>query len=158
MAYSSIAQIRANDAKFVNSVDITDAIITDRIDEADQQIEIDLSNVVDFTLVTDTPVGCPDYINKLSKYKATELTLVYYYGAKREAEVQTDRQYWANLYKLLLDKILAGEIALGTPGTMVSSFTYDVKEDVKPALGMGEQGGFIDESDLEDQRDFYSGD
>lgn len=154
MAYSSVTQARANDSKLVSAV-ISDGIITDRIDMADEIVETDLSNIVDFTLVTDTPAGCPGYINQLSQYKTMELSLVNLYGAKREAEIQTDRQYWANLYKILLDKIIAGKIDLGTAGLGNNTFQNNVREDVIPALGMGEDAGFIDEDDLERQRDEY---
>lgn len=154
MAYSTVAQCRANDSKMVIG-SIIDAKITDRISEADKCVKVDLSNVIDFTLVTDTPTGCPNYINQLSQYKTMELSLVNLYGAKREAEQQTDRQYWAGLYKILLDKILAGEIDTSAVAGNSPDFIYDVRHDIPPALGMGDDAGHIDDDDIEAQREDY---
>ena len=154
MAYSSIAQVRSNDSKMV-LVAIADAKITDRIGEADKCVKVDLSNVINFTLVTDTPTGCPNYINQLSQYKTMELSLVNLYGAKREAEQQTDRQYWANLYKILLQKIIDGDVDTSAVANNQGSFVYDVRHDIPPALGMGDDAGHIDDDELETQREDY---
>ena len=45
MAYSTIAQIRASNKKLEDSTEVPDAVITDRIAEADNTIKVDLSKI-----------------------------------------------------------------------------------------------------------------
>jgi hypothetical protein len=151
--YSAVSQLRSNVPRLTATV-IPDADVEDRIDESDDIVETDLSKVVDFSTVTAADATTtPKYINQLSQYKAAELSLVAKYGAKRMVETQSDRQYWEKMYNDLLEKILNGEIditdeALGSP-----DYQNNVKEDVPPAIGMGEYSGHIDDDDLEEQRE-----
>lgn len=154
--YSSVAQLRANCPILTVAV-ISDVDVTSRIDEADNFIETKLSKVIDFSLVVDTPAGCPIYINKLSQFKTAELCFVAKYGAKRSVEEQTDRQYWAKCFDELLKEIIDGDIDLGLPGVATGSFVYDVKKDIPPALGMGEEAEFINDDDREALNEKYGG-
>lgn len=148
MSYSTIAELRAN-SSLLTLGNIADADVTNRITQADNIIESDLSNYIDFTLITTTP----KYINLLSQYKTCELCLVYLYAATRKAEDSSDIEYWKNNYNLLLQKIIDGAIIL-TDGSGVSiakgtsTFSNNAKEGIKPALGMGEFGDFKSKSDL----------
>ena len=148
MAYSSVAQFRSNIPRIPIGT-MADAAVEDRIDFADDQVEVDLSKVVDFTLVTDTPAGCPTFINKLSQYKTAEMCCVSKFGAKRMVEEQSDRQYWERMYNDLLKAIMASEIDLDDVGFAGMDYTNDVKNDVQPALGMGEEGEYVNETDNE---------
>jgi len=156
MAYSSITQLRKNCPIFLVTT-ISDADVTDRIDEADNFIITKLSSIVDFTLVIDTPAGCPIYINKLSQFKTAELCLVAKYGAKRQVDEQSDRQYWAGCFTELLDEIIAGHINLGAPGIATGTFVNDVKKDIPPALGMGEEAEFINDDARKSLNEKYGG-
>jgi len=157
--YSTVSQLRSNVPRITVDVMETEDVI-DKINQADSILEQDLANVVDFTSmpsITDDP-ATPNYINLLSQYKTAEMCLVSRYGAKRRVEEQSDRQYWERMYNELLQKILAGGVDLGDYSAGTSTFDYNTKEDVPPALGMGEYGGHIDESDLETQRENYGND
>ena len=134
---------------------MADADVTDRIDFADDQVEVDLSKVIDFTLVTDTPAGCPKYINKMSQYKTAVMCCVSKWGAKRRVDEQSDRQYWERMYKELLQAILDGTIDIADEDFGGAVFTNDVKNDVQPALGMGEDAEYVNNDDLEDIRADY---
>jgi hypothetical protein len=150
---SSVAQLRSN----VPIIDITvlaDASVEDRIDEADKFIESKLSKIIDFDEVTYADgTTTPEYINLLSQYKTAELSLVAVYGLKRDVDGQVDIEYWKKAFMELLMEIMNGEIDITDEAIGSIAFTNNVREDVPPALGMGEQGGFIDEDDLGTQRE-----
>ena len=129
------------------------------IDQADNIIESDLSKVIDFDEVTALDdLTTPNYINLLSQYKTAERCLVSKFGAKRLVEEQSDRQYWETEYNDLIEDIIDGTVDIADEALGTSSFQNNVRNDVKPALGQGEQGGFIDEDDLEDQNEDLGGD
>ena len=156
--YSSAAQLLVNVPRLTIVVmPVVDVELI--IDQADNIIESDLSKVIDFDEVTAADATTtPNYINLLSQYKTAERCLVSKYGAKRQVEEQSDRQYWEQEYDDLLNKILDGTLDISDESLGSPSFENNVRDDVEPALGMGEQGGFIDEDDLETQRDDYGND
>ena len=148
MAYSTITELRNNIVK-LTVTEMADAQVTPRIAEADKCVKTDLGRVVDFTLVTDTPTGCPVPINQLSQYKTCELSLVFKYSAKRMDMEQTDYMYWQKAYNDLLARILAGEVTVGTPATTTDTFEQDHRKGIEPALGQGMDGEWVDDDDLE---------
>jgi len=150
MAYSSVAELRDNVPRITVAV-MSDILVGARIDAADDTVVADLGNVVDFTLVTDTPAGAPRFINKLSQYKTAELSLVAKFSAKRMNVEITDWQYWQLEYEKLLDKIVAGEIDLEDVGMAGMSFTSTARDGVTPALGQGELGEHLNDADIEAQ-------
>lgn len=152
--YSTIAELRANERLLTVSV-IADDEVTTRILMADKIMQTDLSKAVDFTLLV-API--PDYIGLLSQYKSCELSLVYAYSAKRLKDNQSDIKYWQDMYKILLDKILAGEIALGVAGLGTFDFDNAHRKDITPALGLDEHGGFANDESIESFRNSYGGD
>jgi hypothetical protein len=155
---SSVTQLRDNVPRITSAV-LADAAVESRIDEADKLVEQKLSLIVDFTLVTVADgLTTPEFINLLSQYKTAELCCVSAWGAKRKVEEQSDRQYWAGMYTELLTEVQNNEIDISDVAAGTNTFQNNVREDVPPALGMGEQGGFIDEDDLEDQREDYGND
>ena len=150
MAYSTIAQLRAN-LKIMTVAIMGDAFVTDRIAQADDEIETDLAGVIDFTLVT---ASDPVFINKLSQWKTNELCLVYSYSAKRETTQVDDISYWRDKYDKLIQMIRDGLIPLvladGTSiaGSLGGTQTYtDPKSGIHPAMGMGDYGTFQDNDD-----------
>lgn len=152
MAYSTVAQLRAN-IKGATETNIDDTIVTDRIANADNEIESLLSSVIDFTLIVTTP----DFINLLSQWKTCELSLVYLHGAKREALTVSDVDYWMKKFDALIAKILNGEIPL-EDGTGISisggATTYtNPKDGIIPGLGMGEYGEHESNDDLKDDEE-----
>lgn len=151
MAFSSIAELRGNIVKFTIA-EIADALVTDRIAAADKCVRSNLSGVIDFSLVTDTPAGCPIPMNLLSQYKTCELSLVFKYSAKRMALEQTDYQYWQKLYNDLLAKIMSGEVDLDIAGADTKTFTQDHRKGVSPALGQGINGEYLNEDEIKNLR------
>lgn len=149
---SSVDQMRANVPQITLAVmPIVD--VEARIDEADKLIENKLSKIVDFSLVVYADgTTTPEFVNLLSQYKSAELCLVAKYGAKRRVDEQSDITYWAKAYMELLTEIQEGDIDLGVVAVGSPDFQNNVRKDVPPAVGMGEQGGFIDEDALEAQR------
>lgn len=152
MAYSTIAQLRAN-IKGATTTNIDDATVTDRIANADDEIEAALSSVIDFTLIVTTPV----FLNMLSQWKTCELCLAYLHGAKREAMTVSDVDYWMKKYNDLIAKILNGEIPLEDAGGIsISSGAggyTNPKDGIIPGLGMGEYGEHISNDDLKDDEE-----
>lgn len=156
--YSSTQQLRDNCKKLTTSA-ISDAQVLTRLNEADDIVEQDLSIIIDFTLVTAADATTsPKYINQLSQYKTAELSYIFIYSNTRQGEDNPDVEYWQNMYKILLDKILDGTIDLGDFAAIEGSFANNVKEDVIPALGSGEYAGYIDEDEKETQNDEFGGD
>ena len=150
--YSTVAQLRAN-IKGATETNISDASVTDRITNADNVVESDLSAIIDFTLIVTTP----KFINLLSQYKTCELCLVYLHGAKREALTVSDVDYWMKKYDALLKKVLDGEVVLEDDGGISISggaTTYtNPKEGIIPALGMGEYGEHESYDDMKDDEE-----
>lgn len=160
MAYSTVAQIKANETE-LNSSNY-DAVITDRIAQADKIIETEFANVIDFTsmpAIGDTP-ATPDYVNLLSQYKATELSLVYYHSAKRDVTEVNDIKYYIDMYNNLKKQILDGTIDLGDYGLGLTTYDSDymAKPDVAPVFGEAEYGDYISDTDLADERELPSND
>ena len=157
MAYSTIAELRANTLKITTSV-LDDTAVTGRIGLADKRVETDLGNIIDFSLVPSigsTP-DTPDYINLLSQYKTAEYCLVTAYGAKRETK-DTDVEYWQECYNKLLESILAGSVSLelsdGTGiGKGTATFSRDSRDGVEPEFGTSKWGKFQTNSDLQNER------
>lgn len=154
MAYSTSTQLRANVPR-LNTTVLPDADADLRIDEADKQIRSDLNNIIDFTLVTDTPGGCPVYINKLSQYKTAELSLVRAFSSKRMDVQITDWEYWQTQYKELLNKILNGEINVSAVSDGTDTFQNRSRSGIEPALGQGEYSEYVNNDDLETIREKY---
>jgi len=155
MAYSTVTQIRNNDSKLNDTDRISDAVITDRISIADKHVETDLSNIINFSAIVVTP----DFINLLSQYKATEMSLVYLYGAIRKASEKDDIVYWSEAYNNMLDDIKSGRIELvdgSDPAVSIAlgpqTFTNEAKNNIEPALGTGKFMGWQTKDDLENER------
>jgi hypothetical protein len=153
--YSTVAELRGNGNNFslIHSIDLTDIIVTARIVEADKIVEADLSKIIDFSLIVTTPI----FINLLSQYKTCEKCLVWLYSRKRKGKEDDDIQYWIDQYKILLEKILDGEVELVDGGGIAIGgttqiFENDAKPNIEPALGLGEYGGFLNKDDLENIR------
>ena len=158
MAYSSVAQLRANQVS-LDSDTIDDTAVDTRIVEADKKIRSDLKKVIDFSLITVdyTDSNFPEFLNILSQYKTAELSIVYAYGAKRSIEEETDRQYWAREYNDLKGEILNDETVLElTDGTSLAggtqTYTRGATENIEPALGTGKWGAFQTDEELEQER------
>jgi len=154
MAFSTSAQLRTNVPR-ITVVVMPDVDVDERIADADKIVRVDLGNIIDFTLVIDTPAGCSNYINKLSQYKTAERSLVAKQSAKRMMEEITDWQYWQDEYKILLESILAGEVDLGAVALGGTVFTNSHREGIEPALGQGEEGEYLDDDDIESSRSEY---
>ena len=133
---------------------MADLRVTDKIAQAEDIIKSDLSGVLDFDLI-DAAVTVPDYIRMLSQYKTAEMCLVSTFGAKRMIEEQSDRQYWERMYKNLKENVLAGNVPLGAFGLAGGAFQNNVRENITPALGTGEFGGFLTEAEREAQNDKF---
>lgn len=152
--YSTITQLR-NNIRLITASVMSDTEVTTRIEMADDILETDLSKLVDFSLL---PSPVPDYINLLSQYKTCELSLAYAYSAKRLKDSFSDIEYWRDMYKILLDKILAGEIDLGVAGLGTLEFDNTHRVDIRPALGHGEYGEFANDDSIKSFRNEYGGD
>lgn len=152
MAYTTVADVRANEKILQitddNSPDLTNTVVTDRIARADQIVEMDLSKMVTFPLAGSTPV----YVELLSNYKSTELCLVWLYTRKRKGTEEDDVEYWRQKYNDLLEKILNGEVDLGSDAVAGGTFEWTAREGVKPALGTGKWGDFQDLEELQEER------
>lgn len=108
--FSTIEQIRATNDKFTDE-DISDAVIEDRIIEADKTIIVDLS--AKYTQAELETLGASNYaLNLLSTWKAAELCLSRLFGAARQVDQVSDIDYWRKKYDALIEKILNDEITL----------------------------------------------
>lgn len=153
MSWCSIANIRESDNKLTSETDVPDSVITSRIASAQEKITVDLSPIIseaDLATIGDTST----IIKTLCIYKATELSLVYYYGAFRQGEETSDIMYWMNQYKEMIDSILSGEIELlvgglitakNFPGLSTSSNARFYKR--KGVEGFVPDGGTVDTVD-----------
>jgi len=156
MAYSTEAQCRANLDKAQKTADAPQAMILDRIANADKQIQVDLARYIDFDLVPDDAVSC-NFINMLSQFKTCELVLVRMFGAQRNIEEVDDITYWQKEYDALLQQVIDGIIpaelndgtAIGTGG---QTFVNRAKTGIAPALGVGKYGGNVSDETLADAR------
>jgi len=155
MAYSTVEEFR-NNVPRVNVDAMTDILVDDKIAQAEQIIKTDFGKIIDFVVVDALPTT-PSVINLLSEHKTAEMCCVSKFGAKRMVEEQSDRQYWERLYNDKKKDILAGKVDIGAFDLGQVEFEHDVKEDITPALGMGEYGGHIDEDDREEQVDEFGG-
>ena len=153
MAYSSVDQLRANLKNLNTNVSAPDiaAVGAHRITQADDFIEMDLNNIIDFSSMPDYP-ACPKWLNLLSQYKATELTIAYYYTTKRSVEEVNDITYYRMLYNEIRKGLFSGRISLGDYGTGVVDFTNKSKPEVEPALGVADYGEFETLEDLQTAR------
>lgn len=124
MAFTTIAEVRNSTNKLTNGVRgvaVTDATIQDRINEASDILVADLSKVAsaaDLIAMGSTS----KVLNQLATYKSVEKSLVFEMGASRQADIVTDIQYWQGEYRILLDKVLNGDVEL-TDGTDTLSAT-----------------------------------
>lgn len=130
------------------SSELTDEIIVNRINDAEEIVEQDLSKFVVFPINGTRPI----YLKRLSIYKATELCLVWLYSAKREGDDQDDIRYWQKQYDKLVKKIRDGEIDLGDYSTGVGVFKNTARPNIEPPLGTGPYGGFQTIEDLQNER------
>ncbi len=148
--YSTILSCRFWVAKARVAADATDAEITEATSKADQKVREDLSKVIDVSLIPDTdPPTCEKYVTYMSEMKAAEFIVVHLHGANRKIDEVSDVQYFMKQYAMKLEKILEGEVDLGSLGLSVGTFTNDTKPDVIPAFGSGFYGEFIDKEGLE---------
>ena len=146
--YSSVAQLRMNLMK-VSANQLDDPMIIDRIDHADDDIQMDIGKYIDFSLL---PTGgyadsnFPTFVNHLSQYKTCEHVLAKLFGAKRQADEVSDIQYWTKQYNDLLDKILMNRIPItlkdGTNLGLGQFRSKTGKQNVNPALGNGKYGRY----------------
>lgn len=154
MAYTQITEIRNNSAILANTSNVTDAIITHRITLAEEKVQTDLGNFIDFSLVPSDSddINFPTFLNLLTRCKATELTLIYMFAQRREA--QDDQiTYWKECYDKMIHDIKLGKIPLelddGTSiKTGTNTFSDSAKDGIEPALGLGKWGQFRDKEDL----------
>ena len=156
--YSTVQQLRNNVAKAQSISAISNPNVEDRITEADKMVKTKLSKAIDFALVPadSSDPTFPNFLNKLSQFKAAELVLVRLYGAKRNVADITDITYWKEEYNELLQEIFNGDIDLVLEGGGAIGGTTDTlqvgKVGIRPALGMGEYGGFVSKEGLEEDR------
>lgn len=167
--FSTETQARNNFASIIED-DIDPAVINDRIEQADNQVKIDLASIIDFSLVPDTTPpssNLPDFINKLSQYKTMELLYVKLFGAKRLVQEQSDRIYWQKMYSNpdpaigetegLLERVKSFEIPLElVDGTSISgttsNFSNIARDGVEPAFGVDKYGEFLTDDELLEDR------
>ena len=150
--YSTITELRAN-VGIATATNIIDATVTNRIAFADQYIENDFGNVIDFSAI----VTNPDFIGLLSQYKTAEMCLVYQFGKKRDVETNEDILYWQKQYDKLAEKIRGGKIALedgagNSIATGQQTFENTARDGIEPALGTGKWADHQTKEDLEDER------
>lgn len=148
--YSTITQLRENVLR-IEAGSFDDNAVIRRIAQADAMLEVDLSNMVDFTDMPIVP-NTPDYINKLSQYKTAELCLVALFSAKRMVLEPSDWEYWKKLYDDLLNKILSGDIKIASLGTSEFGTSNFPKNTIEPALGQNKRGEFADNDTIEEIR------
>jgi hypothetical protein len=147
MAYSTIADLRALAAQFSTTATnskLTDPIITDRIIMADLIVDEDMSGYATTPITGTVPSG----VKLLSRYKTAELCLAYLYSQKREeGKGNTDIEYWSKMYDDLLPKVQKNVDETG-----INTFSVHSRKDILPAMGEGQYGEFLDETDLADLR------
>jgi hypothetical protein len=114
MGFSTIAQLKKN-LVFASGA-ITATSMTANIQDADNELKDDLSKYLDWTDVL-ALTYVPRVINRLSQYKACELTVARQWlsptntlGGESEDTQNYGYQYWINKYDLLLDQIKRGDI------------------------------------------------
>ncbi len=168
MAFSTIAQLRKNVIQ-VDTTEMSDADVTLRIAQADKEINQDLANYIDFSLVPaiGDSLATPNYINLLSQYKTAEFVLAALHGGGRKIDEVSDVQYYEKRYSNpnpsvneregLLERIMSGSIPLVlSDGTSIAGtshkFIQDSRKGIKPALGDDEFGEFADEDELKEKR------
>ena len=110
MAYCTVLQIRSQSRKLAD-VKITDAVITDRIAEAETQIKADLSGIISEADL-DALGAASSLVNLLAIYKSTEKTFIHVFGIYRKADEIGDTDYFIKQYNNLLKKLLDGDIEL----------------------------------------------
>jgi hypothetical protein len=155
--YSTVAELRANLPTILSTV-YDDTKVGTRITQADINVIVDLSGVVDFDAV-DALATVPNVINLLSQYKTAEKVIYANYGLKITTSEIPDIEYWRAQYNTLIDKVIAGEInILDVDGNSVmagiSSFSNYAKNNIRPALGNDKYGEFISKGDLESERPY----
>ncbi len=111
MAFSTADQIRATNEKLNDSSLVSDALIINRITEADSTIIVDLSPIYSETDLLS--LGSSNkFLNLLSTWKSAELVLARIYGTTRQVDQVSDVDYWRKKYDNLIDKIIDGTITL----------------------------------------------
>jgi hypothetical protein len=159
--YSTIAELRAMLKQLTITI-ISDALVTSQIENADNEIKVDLSGIINFDLIpTDsTDPTFPAFINLLSKWKTCELSLVYSYSAKREVTTVTDIQYWNKKYEDLIQKIKDGLIPLElSDGTDIAGDSGSTQKftnpmaNTKPYFGTGDYGTYQTEDEKKDDEE-----
>jgi len=153
MAYSTVDQLKANEKELMNSGSAPDidTIGLHRIAQADSEIEMELDNIVDFTSMPDYPT-CPTWLNLLSQWKSAELTLAYFYSAKRQVIETNDITYYQERYNKLKKALFSGRISLGTYDKGVVTYQDYAKPEVEPALGLSDYGEFETLDELQTER------
>ena len=165
MAFSTEAQL-TNNVKAIaqalnNDATKITAFATERIALADKKVTVDLLGYVDVSGITDDSV-LP--VNLLSQCKAAELSHVRLGSVKRNKGASSDAEYWQGCYNDLLEKILKGKVPVEDGSgndltTRKGRFAAPRRGngDIKPIFGYGEYGQYVDEDQLEDDRDSIDG-
>jgi len=119
----TVNDIRKSNKKFDDSTEVLDTDLRHRIKEAEQTVEVDLSDVLTSAQIT-TIGNSSTVLNMLTLYKAVELSLVYYFGASRRVKDVDDVQYYSDMYNSLLEKVLTGKVKIsdGTTDYTVKSY------------------------------------
>lgn len=110
MAWALASEIRSLDKKLSSEIDILDAVIDTKISEAEKEIKVDLSDIITESALDALGSGSI-MVNTLTRYKATALTLVYYFGNYRKAET-TDIEYFLGRYQELIKGIMDGSLKI----------------------------------------------
>jgi len=115
MGLSTVAELKRNVAT-ISGV-ISDATLTANIVDGDKTVYDDLSKVVDWDDIEGLSY-VPRIINRLSQYKAAELTIVRKWqdddtviGDGAEAQ-NNAHEYWEGQYEKLLNKIKGGDVLI----------------------------------------------
>lgn len=109
--YCTVQNVRDETKKFGNENEVTDPMIESRISQAVKIIKVDLSGVMSEADL-DAVAPTSNILNLLATYKATEKTLVTYYGYYRKVDEISDIQYYQKQYKMILQDILDGNVIL----------------------------------------------
>ena len=126
---STIDQFKNNcPALNLRTSNISDSDIETIINQADNMVYLDLSNMYNINLIVSniTP------FNLLSQYKSAEIGLSKFYGmSTRDSKDLSDVAYWRNMYNKLLQKIIKGLYIANSNGHKISPATnvaVDVQE------------------------------
>lgn len=134
MGLSTVVELKRNLASVSGVID--DATLTANIADGDLTVYDDLSKIVDWDDI-EALTHVPRLINRLSQYKAAELTIVRKWqdddtviGEGAEAQ-NNAHEYWEGQYEKLLKKIKGGEVLI------LDNSNDEVSEDIARRPGIG---------------------